>query len=117
MPVDYRSELTRPIPLVLAGLAVLGWVVALGLGLSASNEREASQANITRLQQSEAGLRTQLAEHQRSSGTAADLQSRAAAAQQQLAQLTQAQEQAQTQLSTLRQALQKIGRASCRERV
>ena len=105
MPLDYRSELARPISLVLAGLAVLGWVVALGLGLSGADEREASEATISRLQQSEAGLRTQLAEHQRSSGAVADLQNRSAAAQQQLTQLTQAKEQAKVQLNTLRQTL------------
>jgi len=34
MPFDYRSELRRPLSLVLAGVAILGWVLALGLGMS-----------------------------------------------------------------------------------
>jgi hypothetical protein len=31
MPIDYRSELKRPVSLALAGAAILGWLLALGL--------------------------------------------------------------------------------------
>ena len=36
MAFDYRSELKRPLSLALAGVAILGWLLALGLGLSSS---------------------------------------------------------------------------------
>jgi septal ring factor EnvC (AmiA/AmiB activator) len=106
MPVDYRSEIKRPVSLALAGAAILGWLLALGVGLSSSDQRQEAQTEITRLQQAEATLRQQLDEQQRTGGTLADLQARVAGAEQQLTQITQAREQAQAQLATLQQSLQ-----------
>src|SRR5690349_5668640 len=103
MPIDYRSELKRPVTLALGGAAVLGWLLAFGVGLSSSDHQQEAQTEITRLQQAEATLRRQLDEHQRMGGTLADLQARVVGAEQQLAQITQAREQAQAQLATLQQ--------------
>src|SRR5829696_4991243 len=106
MPIDYRSELRRPFSLVLAGAAVLGWLVALALWLSYSSRLEASRAEASRLQQTEVAARSQLDEQRRTAGTLADLQTKTAAAQRELAQLNQAREQTQAQLTALQQALQ-----------
>jgi chromosome segregation ATPase len=106
MPIDYRSELRRPFSLVLAGAAILGWLVALSVWLSYSSRLGTSRAEATRLQQAEVAARTQLEEQLRATGTVADLQSRAAAAQRELAQLNQSREQTQAQLAVLQQTLQ-----------
>ena len=92
MPIDYRSELKRPVPLGLAGAAILGWLLALGVGLSSSDQQQEAETEIIRLQQAEATLRRQLDEQQRTGGTLAELQTRVAGAEQQLAQITQARE-------------------------
>jgi hypothetical protein len=54
MPIDYRSEIKRPVSLVLAGAAVLGWLLALGMWVSYSNRLQEARAETTRLQQAEA---------------------------------------------------------------
>ena len=59
MAFDYRSELKRPLSLALAGVAILGWLLALSLGLSSSAQLQQAQAETTRLQQAEATLRRQ----------------------------------------------------------
>jgi uncharacterized protein HemX len=101
MPIDYRSELKRPVTLVLAGAAILGWLLALGLGLSSSDQLQQARTETTRLQQAQVTLQRQLDEQQRAGGTLADLQAKVAGAEQQLAQITQTQEQAQAQLANL----------------
>src|SRR5688572_28858265 len=106
MPIDYRSELKRPLSLALAGAAILGWLLALGVGLSSSDQQQEAQTEITRVQQAEATLRRQLDEQQRTGGTLADLQAKVVGAEQQLAQITQAREQAQTELTTLQRTTQ-----------
>src|SRR5215213_3894152 len=106
MPVDYRSELRRPFSLVLAGVAILGWILALGLWLSYSNRLQSSRAEASRLQQTEVAVRTQLEEQQRTAGTLANVQTKLADAQRELAQVNQARDQAQAELSTLQQTLQ-----------
>ena len=98
MAFDYRSELNRPLSLALAGVAILGWLLALSLGLSSSAQLQQAQAETTRLQQAEATLRRQFDEQQRTGGTLADLQARIAGAEQQLAQVTQAHEQVESAL-------------------
>jgi len=108
MPIDYRSELRRPFALVLAGVAVLGWLLALGLWLSYSNRLQASRAETTGFQQAEVAVRGQLEEQQRTAGTLADLQTRVAAAQREMDQLGQNREQAQAQLTGLQQTFQTI---------
>src|SRR5690349_1747148 len=95
MALDYRSELKRPVVLTLAGVAILGWLLALGLGLSSSDQLQQARAETTRLQQTEATLRQHLDEQQRAAGSLADLQTRLSGAGQQLTQITQAREQVQ----------------------
>ena len=106
MPIDYRSELRRPLSLVLAGIAVLGWILALSLWLSYSNRLQASRAEAARLQQAEVTVREQLDEQRRTAGSLTDLQAKVADAQRELDQLNQAREQVQVQLTGLQQTLQ-----------
>jgi small-conductance mechanosensitive channel len=108
MPIDYRSELRRPFSLVLAGVAVLGLLLALGLWLSYSTRLQASRAETTGLQQAEVAVRGRLEEQQRTAGTLADLQTRVSAAQREMDQLGQNREQAQAQLTALQQTFQTI---------
>src|SRR3954462_11352649 len=106
MAFDYRAELKRPASLVMAALAVLGWLLALGIGLSSSGQVQEAQAETTRLQQAQISLQRQLDDQQRTGRTLASLEDRVAGSQQQLAQVTQAREQAQAQLATLQQTVQ-----------
>ncbi len=96
MPIDYRSELKRPVSLVLAGVAVLALLLSVGIWLSFSNRLEASRAETARVQQAEGTLRGVLGEQQRTGGNLADLQTRVTEAQRRLAEVNQAREQAET---------------------
>jgi hypothetical protein len=60
MAFDCRSKIRRPVSLALAGAAILGWFLALGVGLSSSDQQQEAKTEITRLQQGEATLRRQL---------------------------------------------------------
>ena len=106
MAFDYRSELKRPASLVLAAVAVLGWLLALAIGLSSSDQMQEARAETTRLQQAQVDLQRQLDEQQRTGRTLANLEDRVSAAQQQLTQVTRAREQVQAQLATLQQTIQ-----------
>src|SRR5215207_10291184 len=103
MAFDYRAELKRPASLVLAAIAALGWLLALGIGFSSSDQMQEARAETTRLQQAQVDLQRQLDEQQRTGRTLASLEDRVAGSQQQLTQITQAREQAQAQLATLQQ--------------
>src|SRR3712207_9187221 len=93
MPIDFRSELKRPLSLALAAIAALGWLLALGIGLSSWDQTREAQTETTRLQQAQVALQRQLEEQQRTGRTLANLQDRVAGSQQQLAQIEQAREQ------------------------
>ena len=113
MAIDYRSELRRPLSLVLAGIAVLGWILPLSLWLSYSNRLQASRAEAARLQQAEVAVREQLDEQRRTAGSLTDLQAKVADAQRELGQLNQAREQVQVQITGLQQRSRLHSRA-CR---
>src|SRR5687768_1723191 len=106
MAIDYRSEVKRPLTLILLSAAVLGWLLALSIWFSSSRQLHESRADTARLQQAEVALRGQLDQQQRIGGTLADLEVRIADAQRQVAQLNQAREQAQTQLATTQETFQ-----------
>ena len=65
MAFDYRAELKRPASLVLAAIAGLGWLLALGIGLSSSDQMQEARSEMTRLQQAQVSLQRQLDEQQR----------------------------------------------------
>ena len=56
MPVDYRSELKRPVVLVLAAIAALGWLLAIGIGLSSWDQMREARSEATRLQQAQVAM-------------------------------------------------------------
>ena len=72
MPIDYRSELTRPVSLVLAGAAVVGWLLALSIWFSSSNRLQEARAETTRVQQAQVAQQRQLDEQQRAGQSLAD---------------------------------------------
>lgn len=94
MAVRINEELRRPLPLALAIAAAAGWVIALFLLWS----------NIS-LRSSERDLAAQLEQQRRAIGILAELQSRAAEVQADLTRTVQEREQAQAQLSAVRQDL------------
>ena len=56
MALDFRAELKRPMSLMLAAIAMLGWLLALGIGLSSSDQMQEARAETTRLQQARIDL-------------------------------------------------------------
>ena len=106
MPMNYRTELRRPISLALLGVALLGWLLTLAIWTSFSSTLRSARSEIQRLQTSESNTRAQLDEHRRVSGSLADIQARAGDVQRQASQLTEARDQAQRQLTTLQQSFE-----------
>jgi hypothetical protein len=106
MPLDYRSELKRPMSLVLAGAAILGWLVAFSIWFSSSNRLQEAQTERARVQQAEVALRGELDEQRRTSGALAGLQTRVTDAQRQLTELTRSREEAQSRAAAVQQELQ-----------
>jgi DNA repair exonuclease SbcCD ATPase subunit len=106
MPLDYRSELKRPMSLVLAGAAILGWLVAFSVWFSSSNRLQEAQTERARVQQAEVALRGELDEQRRTSGALAGLQTRVTDAQRQLTELTRSREEAQSRAAAVQQELQ-----------
>src|ERR671916_2047681 len=90
MPVDYRSELKRPLVLVLAAIAALGWLLAVGIGLSSWDQMREARSEATRLQQAQVAMQRQIEEQQRTGRTVTNLEDRIAGSQLQLNRVTQA---------------------------
>ena len=60
MSFDYRSELKRPLPLTLFVLALLGWLVAIGVWVAHSRSSAALIRELHQLAIREANTRSQL---------------------------------------------------------
>ena len=135
MDIDWKAELKRPVTLILAALALIGWIFALSEVSSKSALRASTTAQIGQMTTERQQLAAQLDQQQKASGTLADLQKRTAETTEAAKKATQdrdaaaadlaatnaaaaaakqGRENAETQLNTLTQQL-KDGRAAAEE--
>ncbi len=103
MPLNLKDEFTRVVPLVLAGVALLGWIL---FGVSTSNKRSEGhdyRVQLREMATARQGLTAELAQQRQASGSFSELQARITAGNEQLATANTAAEQAKAQ----REAVQK----------
>jgi CHASE3 domain sensor protein len=106
MFVDVGAEFRRPVPLALAIVAGLGWLLALALWWSASTARASYEERIRGLEIARQSLAAELEEQRRAAGTVAELRRRAADARDTFNRAFQERERAQAQLATLQKDAQ-----------
>jgi len=95
------TELRRPVPLLLAALALLGWIVAIGFMVSRASVADRLETAETERSDLAAQLQTQ----QQASGELADLQARLASTNDEVTQITRGREAAQQELAAAQGAL------------
>src|SRR3954453_18933093 len=101
----YLRELGRPVPLVLLGLAVLGWIVVARLAWVHSESEHDFRRQVRLLTAAETTARTELEQLRQASGPLASSQGRITAAQSTLTQLEQSRSAASARLAEVEQAL------------
>jgi len=79
--IDPRAELKRPVPIALAILALLGWIVAVYFIWSVSTLRSSSTRQIDQLTASRQQLATELDQQRQAAGTLAEVRKKAAETQ------------------------------------
>ena len=112
MPVDYRAELKRPLPLTLLVLALLGWIVAIGVWVTYSRNSTALRREVRQLAIREGTTRSELDALRRAGGSLSDLQAKLAAAQQQVTQLEQDRSQSEGRVAAVQQASAQAAQAA-----
>jgi chromosome segregation ATPase len=76
MNIDWKTELTRPVTLVLAALALVGWIIAISQFSAKSSLRASADSQIGALTATRQQLTSELDQQRQASGTLADLQRR-----------------------------------------
>ena len=74
----YRSELKRPLPLTLLVLALLGWIVAIGVWVTYSRNSTALRREVRQLAIREGNTRSELDALRRAGGSLSDVQAKLA---------------------------------------
>jgi chromosome segregation ATPase len=95
------DELRRPIPVVLAGIAAIGWLSAAFLWWEASETESQIAASLRAAEQAREALAADLQNLQKTAGTAADLKKQAADAEKALSEAVAARASAQNELADL----------------
>lgn len=106
MPVDLKSELTRPLALILAALAALGWVL---LGLSSwstASVHKAQRMQILEASEKNEKLAAELSRQLKASGEFAELQGKLASTRDDLNRMTLAKSDLQQELTGTQRDLQ-----------
>ena len=78
MAIALRAELKRPVPVALAIVALLGWIVAVYFIWSISALRNSSTTQIDQIAASRQQLATELDQQRRATGTLAEVRKKAA---------------------------------------
>jgi septal ring factor EnvC (AmiA/AmiB activator) len=97
----YRSELRRPVPLMLLAAAILGWLLLARLAWVHSESNHDARRQARLLTVAETTARTELEQLRQTGGTMAGLQGRITAAQGTLAQLEQSRAEARARLAEI----------------
>ncbi|MBA3520092.1 MAG: hypothetical protein H0T75_21185 [Rhizobiales bacterium] len=102
---DIGGELRRPVPLILAALAVIGWIVAIGFMISRASLETNLTGEVARVEATRADLAAQLEAQQQASGEIADLRNGITAATAEIAELNQGRDAAQAEVAAVQAEL------------
>ncbi len=78
MDIDWKTEIKRPVTLILAALTLVGWIVAISEISLNSSLRANTSTQIGQLTAARQQLSTELNQQQKASGTLADVQKKTA---------------------------------------
>jgi chromosome segregation ATPase len=101
MADDAGEEFRRPVPLALAGLAIIGWALAAFLWSQDAQTRSQMTDSLNAAEKARESLAADLQNLQKQAGTAADLKAQAAQAEKTLSDAAAARASAQNELADL----------------
>jgi chromosome segregation ATPase len=101
MAYDLSDDFRRPLPLALAALAIVGWLLVSYFWSQAADVRVQMDDALKRAEQARAGMAAELQNIQKAAGDVADLQKQETDAQKALADAVTARASAQNELSDL----------------
>jgi chromosome segregation ATPase len=101
MADDAGDEFRRPLPLALAGLAIIGWALAAFLWAQDAQTRTRMTESLNAAEKARESLAADLQNLQKEAGTAADLKARASVAEKTLSEAAAARASAQNELADL----------------
>jgi septal ring factor EnvC (AmiA/AmiB activator) len=110
MPVDLKSELTRPFALILAALAVLGWVLFVLSSWSAASVQKSQRLRLVEVSEKHDKVAAELARQVEASGSLAELQSKVASTRDDLTRVSQTRSDVQTELLAAQRNLSTVRR-------
>lgn len=105
MAVDLKGEFTRPLALILAALATLGWVLFGLSSWSAASVQKVQRLRIIELSDKSDKAAAELSRQVQASGALAELEKKVAATRDDLGRMSQAKTDSQTELSSVQQKL------------
>ena len=105
MPVDLKHELTRPLALILAAFAALGWMLFVLSSWSTGSVQKAQRLQIMEVTEKNERLTTELARQVAAAGAISDLEAKVAATREDLTRMSQAKADVQAELSTAQRSL------------
>lgn len=98
MAVDLKAEMTRPLALLLAAMAALGWVLFVLSSWSSASAQKAQRLRILDLSEKTEKLSADLAKQLEASGSLAALQAQVATTREELGRVSQTRADVQTDL-------------------
>ncbi len=101
MAYDAGDELRRPVSLALAGVAIIGWLLAAFLWTEASRSQAEMTESLKAAERARESLAADLQNLQKAAGTAADLKTQASEAEKALSEASAARASAQNELADL----------------
>ncbi|TDR94958.1 hypothetical protein [Enterovirga rhinocerotis] len=110
MAVDLRHELTRPLALILAAFAVLGWVLFGLSSWSASSVQKAQRLQLVEMRTKADTLSADLAKQTALIAEAGGLEKKMLATREELSRMTQAKADVQSELATAQRRLSTVRR-------
>jgi hypothetical protein len=104
--VDIRAEMQRPVPLVLAAIALVGWIVAIWAISSGASDRHSAEAQLNAAEAARQQIIDELARHTRAAGSLDEVREQLGAVQAEVATATKDRDTLSTQLDSLRHDLE-----------
>jgi chromosome segregation ATPase len=105
MAVDIKSELTRPLALILAALAMLGWVLFVLSSWSAASVQKTQRLQIVQLSEKTDKLSQDLNQQREATAALGDIQAKLATAREELTRVGQTRNDIQADLITAQRTL------------
>lgn len=110
MAVDLKSELTRPLALILAPLAALGWVLFVLSSWSTASVQKTQRMQIIEATEKSDRLGAELARQVAAAGALGDLEKKVAGTRDELTRASQAKADMQAELSNTQRSLASVKR-------